>query len=58
MGRIHFKRKVIILVSLLFFCLSLSSAQKVSLNFNNKNLKTVLESISQQTVTLWHTAKK
>ena len=49
MGRIHFKRKVIILVSLLFFCLSLSSAQKVSLNFNNKNLKTVLESISQQT---------
>ncbi len=49
MGKIHFKRRVVILGSLLFFCLSLSSAQKVSLNFSNKNLKTVLESISQQT---------
>jgi type II secretory pathway component HofQ len=29
--------------------LTLSSAQKVSLNFNNQYLKTVLESISQQT---------
>ncbi|OPZ31991.1 MAG: TonB-dependent Receptor Plug Domain protein [Bacteroidetes bacterium ADurb.BinA174] len=49
MGRIHFKRKVIVLVSLLFFSLSVSSAQKISLNFNKKNLKTVLESISHQT---------
>lgn len=49
MGRIHFKRKVIVLLSLLFFCFSVSSAQKINLNFNNESLKTVLESISEQT---------
>lgn len=31
------------------FGLTVSSAQKVNLNFNSKNLKTVLESVSQQT---------
>ncbi|WP_418893616.1 TonB-dependent receptor [Limibacterium fermenti] len=49
MGRIHFKPKVVILCSFLMLSLTLSSAQKVSLNFNNQYLKTVLESISQQT---------
>lgn len=49
MVRIHLKRKAIFLISLLCISLTVSSAQKVSLNFNGKNLKTVLESISQQT---------
>mgnify|MGYP000894017050 CR=1 FL=1 len=49
MVRIPLKRKAIILISLLCLSLTVSSAQKVTLNFSNKNLKTVLESISQQT---------
>lgn len=49
MGKILLKKRVAILGTFLFFCLSISSAQKVSLNFSNMNLKTVLESISKQT---------
>lgn len=37
-----------ILLSFLVFSFNISSAQKVSLNFNQKNLRTVLESISVQ----------
>lgn len=49
MARIPFKRKAVFLISLLCLSLTVSSAQKVDLNFNGKNLKTVLESISRQT---------
>ncbi len=49
MEKIHFKRKFVILTFLLCFSLTVSSAQKISLNFSGKNLRTVLESISQQT---------
>lgn len=49
MRRIFFKRKVVVLCALLFLSFGLSSAQKVSLNFNNTHLRTVLESISSQT---------
>lgn len=49
MRKIHFKRRAIFLTFLLSCSLTISSAQKVSLNFNGKSLKTVLENISQQT---------
>ena len=43
------KRRLIILFSFLLLCFTISSAQKVNLNFSQKNLKTVLEEISEQT---------
>ena len=49
MGKIHFKKKAVFLTLLLCFSLTVSSAQKVSLNFSGTTLKTVLENISQQT---------
>lgn len=49
MGRIHLRKRVVVLLSLLLFNLSLITAQKVSLNLNNQSLKSALESISQQT---------
>ncbi len=49
MGKIHFKKKAIFLISLLCFSLTVSSAQKVSLNIHGENLRTVLENISKQT---------
>lgn len=49
MVKIQLKRKVLILASLLCISFVLSASQKVSLNFRNQTLKTVLESISKQT---------
>ena len=49
MRRFFYKRHAIILLALLTFCLNLSSAQKVSLNFNRKSIRTVLEEIADQT---------
>ncbi|NLA63930.1 MAG: SusC/RagA family TonB-linked outer membrane protein, partial [Bacteroidales bacterium] len=42
-----FKRRLVILSFFLAFCF-ISSAQGISLNFSQKNLKTVLEEVSQQ----------
>ena len=49
MGRIPVKRRLIILLSLFVLSTSIGSAQKVSLNFSSQNLRTVLESITEQT---------
>ena len=49
MRRILYKKRAVILLFLLAFSFSVSSAQKVSLDFNRKSLKTVLESITEQT---------
>jgi len=49
MGRILYKKRTVILFFLLAFSFSVSSAQKVSLDFNRKSLKLVLESITEQT---------
>ncbi|MCW1734971.1 SusC/RagA family TonB-linked outer membrane protein [Anaerorudis cellulosivorans] len=49
MGRILYKKRTVILFFLLAFSFTVSSAQKVSLDFNRKSLKTVLESITEQT---------
>ncbi|HBX44762.1 MAG TPA: SusC/RagA family protein [Porphyromonadaceae bacterium] len=49
MGKNHFKRRIGALCTLLLLSFSLSSAQRVSLNANQQQLKTVLESISEQT---------
>lgn len=49
MGRILYKKRTVILFFLLAFSFSASSAQKVSLDFNRKSLKLVLESITEQT---------
>lgn len=49
MGKIPIKRRVLILLSLLVLSTSMGSAQKVSLNFSQTSLKTILESITQQT---------
>lgn len=43
-----FKRRLVILFSFLVLSLTISSAQGISLNYSQKNLKTVLEEISQQ----------
>jgi|GEM_PF-5775010 len=48
MRKILYKTRLMILLSFLVFSFNISSAQKVSLNFNQKNLRTVLESISVQ----------
>ncbi len=59
MGKILSKKRVMLLLGIFLFSLSVSSAQKVSANYTKTNLKTVLESISKQTgYTLWHTAKR
>jgi TonB-linked SusC/RagA family outer membrane protein len=49
MRRIYFEKKIIFLISFLCLSLTISSAQKVSLNMNGENLSKVLESISMQT---------
>jgi TonB-dependent SusC/RagA subfamily outer membrane receptor len=49
MGRIPMKKRFTILISLFVLSTMLSSAQKVSLNFSGQNLRTVLESITEQT---------
>ncbi len=49
MRRILYKKRTVILLFLLAFSFSVSSAQKVSLDFHRKSLKTVLESITEQT---------
>ena len=43
------KKRLSILMSLFVLSTFLCSAQKVSLNFNEQNLRTVLESIGEQT---------
>lgn len=47
MRKMLFKRRLVILSFFLAFCF-ISSAQGISLNFSQKNLKTVLEEVSQQ----------
>ncbi len=42
------KRRLVVLCSLLVFCLNASSAQGINLEFNKENLKTVLEEVSEQ----------
>jgi TonB-linked SusC/RagA family outer membrane protein len=49
MGKILSKKRVMLLLGIFLFSLSVSSAQKVSANYTKTNLKTVLESISKQT---------
>ena len=49
MREMLFKKRLIILCSFLLLSFIITSAQGVSLNFSQKNLKTVLEEISQQT---------
>ncbi|MDD3787379.1 MAG: TonB-dependent receptor [Petrimonas sp.] len=49
MGRILSKRRLVVLLSILMLSFNISLAQKVSLNFSQKNLRTVLESITSQT---------
>ncbi|WP_245542036.1 TonB-dependent receptor [Proteiniphilum acetatigenes] len=49
MGKIPMKRRWMILMSLFVLSTVISSAQKVNLNFSQTNLRTVLESITQQT---------
>ncbi|MDD3901038.1 MAG: TonB-dependent receptor [Dysgonamonadaceae bacterium] len=49
MGKILFKKRMVILTCLLLFSINMIYAQKVNLNYNQKNLKTVLESITEQT---------
>ena len=47
MRKMLFKSRLVILSFFLAFCF-ISSAQGISLNFSQKNLKTVLEEVSQQ----------
>ncbi len=49
MGKILSGKRVMLLLGIFLFSLSVSSAQKVSANYTKTNLKTVLESISKQT---------
>ncbi|NLZ95174.1 MAG: hypothetical protein GX921_05025 [Bacteroidales bacterium] len=42
------KRRLVILSFFLVFCFTVSSAQGISLNFSQRNLKTVLEEVSKQ----------
>ncbi len=49
MGRHSFKRHIIVLIGVSMLCHGLTSAQTVSLYFKQAKLKTVLESISEQT---------
>ena len=49
MGKIPLKRRLVILMSLLVLSTTISSAQKVNLNFSQTSLKTILESITEQT---------
>ena len=49
MGRIPIKKCFTILITLFVLSTTLCSAQKVSLNFNGQKLRTVLESITEQT---------
>ena len=49
MGKIPTKRGLAMLVTLFVLGVTLSSAQKVNLNFSQKSLRTVLESITEQT---------
>ena len=48
MGKILFRRRVLLMLSGFLLSLSVSSAQKVNANYTKTNLKTVLESISKQ----------
>ena len=49
MGRIPMKKRFTILISLFVLSTIICSEQKVTLNFNGQNLRTVLESITEQT---------
>lgn len=49
MGRIPTKRGLAMLVMLFVLSITIGSAQKVNLNFSQKSLRTVLESITEQT---------
>ncbi len=49
MGRIPTKRGLATLVTFFVLSITLCSAQKVNLNFSQKSLRTVLESITEQT---------
>src|SRR5690606_3877671 len=49
MGRIPMKKRFTILMTLFVLSTMIGSAQKVTLNFNGQNLRTVLESITEQT---------
>ena len=48
MRKMLFKRRLVILFSFLVLSLTISTAQGISLNYSQKNLKTVLEEVSQQ----------
>ena len=48
MRKMLFKRRLIILSFFLLSCFTISTAQGISLNFSQKNLKTVLEEVSKQ----------
>ena len=48
MRKMLFKRQLVVLFSFFVLSLTISSAQGISLNYSQKNLKTVLEEISQQ----------
>lgn len=49
MERIPFMKRIVVLLVLACFTFGASFAQKVSLNYNQQNLRTVLESITDQT---------
>ena len=49
MGRFPIKKRFTILMTLFVLSTMIGSAQKVTLNFNGQNLRTVLESITEQT---------
>ena len=49
MGRFPTRKRFTFLITLFVLSTMLSSAQKVSLNFSGQNLRTVLESITEQT---------
>ena len=49
MGRIPTKRRLALFMLLFVLSTTICSAQKVNLNFSQKSLRTVLESITEQT---------
>ena len=49
MGRFPTRKRFTFLITLFVLSTMFSSAQKVSLNFSGQNLRTVLESITEQT---------
>ena len=49
MGKIPMKRRLLILMSLFVLGSSIGFAQKVTLNYNRTNLRTVLERVTEQT---------